>query len=1125
MSVKATNSLTIGLDIGIASVGWAVLSPNRIVALGVRAFDRAENEKGEPLNLERRLARTARNRLERRALRLKRLRRLLRDAGLVQSDDVGAFVTPPRARHDPANDPWHLRAQGLDRKLAPAEWARVLYHIVKHRGFYAARKSEADVTKEAKGEKAKEKNGLLAGVARTKTLLGDTDQPTYRTLGELAAKDEACVQSTRNKAGSYANSFARVLLREELKQLFEAQRALGNTSSGEGLYSQVDELFWYQKPALSGEAILKMLGRCTFEKNEFRAAKRTWSAERFVWLTRLNNLRILHNGERRTLTDAERQAAINLPYTQNEVKYKHLRKALSKAVGFSEEANFAGLSYRRDTNKDPEDEKLGECKGWHELRKAFERVRLDQSWQRISQDHQLLDAIGTALSIYKTDEELRLALTKLGLDDTVVETLLSVSFSDFIQLSLKALRNILPHMEKGKRYDEACKDAAYNHSQLNPSGTRSVLLPPLFREEVRQVGKRKKVVRVPVLVKNPVVSRSLNQARKVVNALIREYGSPVAMHIELSRDLSKSFDERMDIRKGQKQFAEEKDKAIALFKETFDGREPNGRNQELLKFRLYREQESQCAYSQEPLEVERLLEIGYVEIDHALPYSRSFDDSQNNKVLVLSRENREKGNRTPFEYLGGASESERWRRFEAWVRGHKGLRKAKRERLLRRVFDEREAKDFSERNLNDTRYATRYFANFVKENLRFAEGAGEVPVLTPSGAFTSFLRVRWGIIKNREQSDLHHALDACVIAAASHVLIKRVSDFHRHDELVQLPDGKFADKVTGEVLSGEEAQALGEHFPKPWDNFRDELLARLSPDPKTVIRADLFPQYDTEALSAIKPVWVSRAPKRRNFGALHEETIRSAKLIDKGLSYVNKKLQDLKLKDLEEIVGAYRRDASGKLIRDAEGKPVPDPRNARLVELLRQHLQAHGGDGKKAFAEPVYKPSAPGKQAPLVRTVKLFSTQKGGVRMRGGIADQANMWRVDVFEKNGKFYFVPIYQSDRAGGRELPNKAVTPGKSPSEWGRLENDGFRFSICLNDPITLRQKAAVFTGYFAGLDVATGAIHIWTHDRNISLGKEGLYRSLGAKTALAFQKHHVDVLGNLYPARPEKRRGLA
>lgn len=98
MEKVSTSPLTFGFDIGIASVGWAVLNENRIVDLGVRAFDKAENEKGEPLNLQCRMARTQRNRLSRRVFRLKKLRRLLRDHGLVATAKVEAFVTPPGAQ-------------------------------------------------------------------------------------------------------------------------------------------------------------------------------------------------------------------------------------------------------------------------------------------------------------------------------------------------------------------------------------------------------------------------------------------------------------------------------------------------------------------------------------------------------------------------------------------------------------------------------------------------------------------------------------------------------------------------------------------------------------------------------------------------------------------------------------------------------------------------------------------------------------------------------------------------------------------------------------------------------------------------------------------------------------------
>ncbi|MFN4341609.1 MAG: type II CRISPR RNA-guided endonuclease Cas9 [Azonexus sp.] len=117
---------TLGLDIGIASVGWCLLGESRIIDLGVRAFDKAETAKeGDPLNLTRRMARLARRRLARRAWRLKKLTRELKRHGLI---DDKRFFQPTNPT---SVSPWQLRVQGLDRKLEADEWARVIYHLCK----------------------------------------------------------------------------------------------------------------------------------------------------------------------------------------------------------------------------------------------------------------------------------------------------------------------------------------------------------------------------------------------------------------------------------------------------------------------------------------------------------------------------------------------------------------------------------------------------------------------------------------------------------------------------------------------------------------------------------------------------------------------------------------------------------------------------------------------------------------------------------------------------------------------------------------------------------------------------------------------------------------------------------
>jgi CRISPR-associated endonuclease Csn1 len=205
-------------------------------------------------------------------------------------------------------------------------------------------------------------------------------------------------------------------------------------------------------------------------------------------------------------------------------------------------------------------------------------------------------------------------------------------------------------------------------------------------------------------------------------------------------------------------------------------------------------------------------------------------------------------------------------------------------------------------------------------------------------------------------------------------------------------------------------------------------------------------------------------------------------------------------------------------------------RNAGLMHVLRSRLMSFGGDGKKAFADtqpPVHKPRRDGTDGPLIRAVQLKDVQKGGVPVRGGVADQASMWRVDVFRKDEKHYLVPIYQSDRRKGAGLPDRAATAHTPREDWTRIdERFEFLFSLAANDLVGLKTKKETFFGYFAGMDVASANISILSHDRNALLGKAGAWRGLGLKIGvLSFEKFNVDVLGNVHRIVCETRRDLA
>jgi len=189
-------------------------------------------------------------------------------------------------------DSWGLRAAGLKRQLEPKEWAAVLIHVIKHRGFLSNRKSD----------KADDEGGkLIAGVTGMAATLDESD---YETIGEMVALSPDFSAHKRNKAGKYTHTLWRPLVREELYLLFDQQHKFGNPNAGDELLETITTLLMERRPVMAGDELLKMVGKCTFEPTEFRSPRACPSFEKFSWLSKLGNLKITEAGSSRELTAA-----------------------------------------------------------------------------------------------------------------------------------------------------------------------------------------------------------------------------------------------------------------------------------------------------------------------------------------------------------------------------------------------------------------------------------------------------------------------------------------------------------------------------------------------------------------------------------------------------------------------------------------------------------------------------------------------------------------------------------------------------------------------------------------------------------------------------------------------------
>lgn len=1048
----------LGLDLGIASIGWAVVkldeneNPIGLIDLGVRLFDAAEHpQTGESLNAVRRQARALRRLTQRRASRMRQGRALLKT--------IGAYNPDERL----PNNPWQLRVKGLTEKLTGQEWSAVLLHLLKHRGYLSARQ------KEQKDPNTKELGKLLSGVKANSDLLVNKH---YQTCAELAINEFE--GRLRNHAGEYSHTFNRLDLLKELQTLFQRQQDLGNPFATLEFLEKFSSLLMYQKPALSGDAILKMLGYCTFEPQAHKAAKATYSAERFILLTKINNLRLQDDGQERPLTDEERELLLQQAYAKPQLKYEKIRSLLK----LSENITFKGLYIKNindpDERNKAEKQTFMELKAFHQIRKALEGAKLKDEWLQIKDNRALLDHIGTVFSLYKTDDDLTKALADVPLSNAAKQALMEkLEFKQFISLSLDALSNILPQMEQGLRYDEACKAAYGDHygkKKAKLSGD-TVKLPPVLSYDESQI-------------RNPVVLRTLSQCRKVINAIIRQYGMPTRIHVETARELGKSYLKRKEDERKHNTNRAERSRAVAYFKGLF-GKEPSG--QDLLKMRLYQAQNGKCLYSGKALDIHRLIENNYAEIDHVLPFSRTWDNSFNNKVLVLAGANQNKGNKTPYEWFDGKNNSPQWQVYVARVQAA-SFSSEKGSKLLTKTIKEEE---FSKRNLNDTRYITKFMMNWLTDVLPL-KGKGEKQVFAPNGRITSELRGRWGLDKSREENDRHHAMDAIVIACATPAIQQRITNYYANREMSRFTN-KYVDKDTGEI------KPL--HFPHPWKYFTKEVKIRVFDDNPQQALAEQLPDRQTLPEENIRPLFVSRMPKRKISGQGHEETRRSPKFLDQNLSVVRKALTDIKPADLENMVNKER--------------------EVELYLALKNRLAEFNDKAEKAFAEPFYK-----KGGQQVKKIRLTTTQNSGVMLNNGtaIADNGDMARVDLFKKNGKYFLVPVYVWQAIKGI-LPNKAIVANKNEDEWTIMdENTEFMFSIYPNDLIKVvrkeKGKEKDYIGYYKGVDRANASIKLIQHD------KGNILLRIGIKNAISVEKYTVDLLGNISkkPCKKEKRQSF-
>ena len=1121
----------LGLDVGIKSVGWCVLEcdengePIQINALNSRIFDAAEQPKtGASLAEPRRNARGLRRRIRRKSFRLERIRKLFTENGIELFETQDDLIC---LKDEYKNlDVVKLRSDALDKKLTEAEFARVLYSLARHRGFKSNKRVVVtdDDDEEKKGKRKENDEGeLLSSIRKSEEEMRESGM---RTRGEQLYKKYLMEgKPVHNKGGDYSMCVSRDILVKEIELLFEKQKEFGNNFATDKNKEKYLDIFLSQRNFDEGPGKGSQytgshdVKKCEIYRDEDVAAKGTYTSEWATIYQKINNLSIICGGDRKRLSNEERQIAVELAKKVEKVTYKAFRKAIK----LDDDYRFSALNYSEKKKSDKKKNE-GESKSdVVEINDVVDSLACEDKGDFITaknsnkivkalndnlkSDIELIDEIAEICTKYKSENLFRNAIAEskiIGgrLDEETIEKLSKIDMKGYGHLSIHVLREILPYLEEGMVYSDAMQKAGHNHSEHN-------------FEKQKYLG-TKEVYDAIGGVTSPVVKRALSQTVKVIDAVIRQYGSPYAINIELARDMSMTKDERDKLKKENDARAA-KNEAIRENIAKLNAM-PNSTN--VLKYKLYEEQDHKCAYSMETLDINHLFEDGYYEIDHIIPYSRSFDDSFNNKVLVLKRENQNKRNSTPVEYFEriGRDYDEV---LAFWKAVYQKRNRKKLEFLQQKEINESEWKN---RALNDTRYASRMLANLIKDYLLFDEKSKDKygRVETVKGAITSYLRRFWGVQKIREDGDKHHAVDAAIIACVTPKTKNKIERYNQIKESRKMRNGQYV-LVDGEICDSDYYDK-NSHLvlPYPYKEFINELDARVMDEPVLMQNKLRLLGFNENYLMNAKPFVVSRMTSRKAKGCINEATVFSSKYADnkyptvcEGNNVIVKRtaLANLKLDKNGEINGYFQ----------PEG-------DAALYNALKQRLVEFDGDAKKAFATPIRKPCNSG-QGNIVRSVKTYETYTGGgmiLEKNKGIVKNDGMIRVDLYSKDGKYFGVPVYVADLYRG-ELPKKAATQNKPQNEW-RVIDDTYTFEMSIYQDdllhienkkgIELKKKKDVENSakaqtktitddlvYFIGFNRSTASIEV--EDTTGCYRRDGI----GTQNIGKITKCEIDVLGNV------------
>ena len=505
----------LALDIGMASVGWAVLDKESetVIEAGSNIFPEAS---------------AADNQLRRDMRGLKRNNRRLKTRinDFIKLWEKNNLSIPPFKSTEIVG----LKVRAITEEITLDELYLILYSYLKHRGISYLEDALDDTVS---GSSAYD-NGLKLNAKELETHYPcEIQQERLNTIGKYRGQSQ--IINENGEVLDLSNVFTIAAYRKEIQKVFEIQKKYhpeltdefcdgymlifkrkrkyyegpGNEKSRTdyGIFTtQLDANGDYIKKANIFE---KLIGKCSVYPDELRAAAASYTAQEYNLLNDLNNLTI--NG--RKLEENEKHEIVERIKNSNTI---NMRKIISDCMGENID-DFNGARI---------DESIfHKFEVYNKMRKALLKIGIDIT----DYSREELDKIGYIMTINTDKEALMEAFqeSSIGLPEEVKQCFINMRkangalFNKWQSFSLKIMNELIPEM------------------YAQPKEQMTLLTEMGVTKGTREEFAGLKYIPVDVVsedIFNPVVRRSVRISFKIFNAVLKKYKALDTIVIEMPRD-------------------------------------------------------------------------------------------------------------------------------------------------------------------------------------------------------------------------------------------------------------------------------------------------------------------------------------------------------------------------------------------------------------------------------------------------------------------------------------------------------------------------------------------------------------------------------------------------------------